>query len=167
VSVSDTLVLPSQPTTGSVTIRPLGGNGYTSPQSYYLVDFRLDADGSGGTITLNVALDPQFQNVVSLAEASLIGAAASRVVRLDIFEATSALRFSVQGTMLRNADTGTHMLYAPAAVFDVGQFEAVVDNVDTEEFRLKLLIYNFKRDAFNRVPLNVLLASLPRGFDIQ
>ncbi len=170
MSVTETLVLPNQPTTGSVVIRPLGGDGYSAPQSYYLVDFRLDSDASGGTNILRVDLDPQFQNVVSLMHASMVGGLADRITRLDIFEASrveTGPRFAVQANMVRNSDTGTHLLYAPPAMFDVGRCEAAVDNVDSEEFRLNLLVYNFRRDAFNRVPLNILLASLPRGFSIQ
>jgi len=170
VSVTETLVLPAQPTTGSTVIRPLGGDGYLAPQSYYLVDMRLDSDASGGTNVLRVDLDPQFQNVVGLMQASMIGGLADRITRLDIFEASrieTGPRFSCQANMVRNSDVGTNLMYAPPPVFDVGRCEAAVDNVDAEEFRLNMVIYNFRRDAFTRVPLNILLASLPRGFSIQ
>lgn len=170
VSVSSTLDMPAQPASGELVIRPLGGDGYTSPQSYYLVNFDLDADGSGGTITLRINFDPQFQSVVSLIHCKMTSAAADRQIRIDIFPViwqAAGPKFSVSALAVQDADVGLDLLYAPPPVFNVGRVGVLVDNVDTENLDLNMVIYNFKRDAFTKTPLNVILASLPRGFDIQ
>ncbi len=170
MSVTASLTLPAQPASGQVDIRPLGGNGYVSPQSFYLVNINLVSDASGGTNTITVNLDPQYQGVISLMQTRLLSAAADRIVRLTLAPeiwAAVALSFSVQGTQVVDSDVGSNLMFSPPPLFDSSRAEAIVDNVDTETFTLRMLIYNFKRDAFQKVPLNVLLASLPRGFDIQ
>ncbi len=167
MSVVGTLTLPDQPAAGSVAIRPLGGNGYSSPQSYYLAELVVTADASGGTLSATISMDPQYQSVVSLMHASLDSGAADRITRLDIFPESLDPVFSVIANMVVDSDVGQDLLYAPPPLFPVGRVAAFLDNVDTEVLHLGLVIYNFKRDAFQKVPLNVLLDSLPRGFAVQ
>jgi len=166
VSVTAEFTLPAQPTSGTTTIRPLGGDGYSSPQNMYLCTIPKTCDASGGTCTITINMDPQFQSVIGLMQTSLTSAAADRLVKLGIFPDGFATGFSVQALQVVDADVGSNLMYSPPPVFNPTKVVATVDNVDTEVFRLSLLVYNFKRDAFQKVPLNVLLASLPRGFDI-
>jgi len=135
--------------------------------SYYLAEIKLDSDGSGGTITCNMTTDPQFQSIISLINVQMVSGAADRVVAVGLFTEQSDIILNISGTMVFNADVGQILLYSPPPLFPCRRIRAVVDNVDTETFELAALIYNFKRDAFQRTPLNVLTASLPRGFDIQ
>jgi len=167
LSINLTVTLPNQPATGSTTIRPLGGDGYTSPQSYYLADITGVADASGGSITLNIVTDPQFQSVVSILHTSMLSGAGDRLVAIGMFTQESDIVLTVIGNMVVDADVGQSMLYSPPPLFPCRRVRAVVDNVDTETFELDMVVYNFKRDAFQKVPLNVLLDSLPRGFSIQ
>jgi len=167
VSVTSAVQLPAQPTTGSSTIRPLGGDGYRSPQSYYLADIQLASDASGGTNTLNITTDPQYQSVVSLMHARMESGAADRLVQFSIFGELELVGFSVIANMVQDSDVGQNLLYSPPPVFPVARCRATVDNVDTEVFVLNLIVYNFKRDAFQKTPLNILLDGLPRGFSIQ
>ncbi len=167
MSVNESLTLPNQPTQGSVVIRPLGGDGYTSPQSYYIASHQVDSDASGGTVTNNIVTDPQFQSVIAVANVSMISGAADRLVAIGMFTEESAVRLEVIANMVLDSDVGQHLLYSPAPLFPCPRIRCVVDNVDTEETTLKLVVYNFKRDAFQKVPLSVLLDSLPRGFSIQ
>lgn len=114
-------------------------------------------------------MDPQYQSVVSLVNIGITSGAADRIVRIDLLPEGlhSALTFSVIGNVVVDSDVGQELLYAPPPMFNTARVVAVIDNVDTEGLALTLTVYNFKRDAFQKVPLNVLLASLPRGFDIQ
>ncbi len=167
MSVSTAVTLPNQPSVGTTTIRPLGGDGYYAPQSYYLSDVSVVADASGGILTINTTLDPQFQSVVSLAHSRMDSGAADRLVKFSIFPEGELFGFSVIGNMVLDSDVGQSLLYSPPPVFPVSRIRATVDNVDTETFVLDLIVYNFKRDAFQKVPLNLLLDAIPRGFSIQ
>lgn len=48
----ESIILPNQPALGSVEYIPLGGDGWRSPQSAFLIDFQKTGDASGGNITL-------------------------------------------------------------------------------------------------------------------
>ncbi len=167
MSVNVSVTLPDQAAIGSTTIRPLGGDGYTSPQSYYLAQIDSTSDASGGTNTVNIVTDPQFQSVVSVIHTSMLSGAADRLVALGLFTQESDIILSVIANMVVDSDVGQHLLYSPPPLFPCRRVRAVCDNVDTENLELDAVIYNFKRDAFQKVPLAVLLASLPRAFSVQ
>ncbi len=166
MSINASVTLPSQPATGSTVIRPLGGDGYTSPQSYYLAEITTASDASGGTITLNIVTDPQFQSVISIVNLALLGASADVLASIGMFTQESDVVFQTIGNMLFDADAGQHMLYSPPPLFPCRRIRTVIDNVDAQTFEFAILVYNFKRDAFQKVPLNILLDALPRGFSI-
>ncbi len=171
MSVNESLTLPNQPTVGSVEIRPLGGNGYTSPHSAYIVKiFSVTCDASGGQASLDLFLDPQFEGVFSVIGAVIASAAGSEQVRFDFFDRASAVagvtKFEIQGTLSFDADTGSSCFLTPPPMFDQARLSVTTDNIDTETLRLSAIIYNFRRDAAQKTPLAVLLASLPRGFAI-
>ncbi len=170
MSVSNTVVLPAQPDSGELFIRPLGGNGYISPQSYYVLQIDLDSDASTGISTIRVDLDPQYQGVVALMSVKISSGAADRQVRLDLFPEIwkdNGRRFAIQELVVVDSDVGQNLMFTPPPMFDIGRVQSTFDNVDTENQELVMIIYNFRRDAAQKVPLNVLLAALPRGFDIN
>ncbi len=168
MSVSSSFSIPAQPTDGSLRLNPLGGDGYSAPQSMYVIDkFKVTDDASGGTATLDITMDPQFQAVLSLVSVNIGSPAADRDLRIDMYLRGDDDPFSVHGLVDWQADIGADLMFSPPPLFDLGQLVLVTDNVDTETLVLQAIILNFKRDAFQRVPLNVLLASLPRGFDIS
>lgn len=171
MSVTATLQLPEQPSIGRTIIRPLGGDGYTSPMSAYLVElFSVVTDASGGTASLNVLLDPQYESIINIAQCTITAAAASADLRFDFFSransASGTFGLEIPGTASFDADTGAQCMLTPPPIFDVGRISVVSDNIDAQTFRLSCVIFNFKRDAAQVTPLAVLLASLPRGFDI-
>ncbi len=171
MAVNAAVTLPNQPATGSVTLRPLGGNGYSSPMSAYLVRlFAVTADASGGVASLDLFMDPQFESVVSFVSLTAASAAASEQVRFDMYQRDAAAagitRWEFPGTMSFNSDTGSTIAFSPPPLFDIGRLSMNTDNVDTEQYFLSTMVYNFKRDAAQKTPLAVLLASLPRGFNI-
>lgn len=72
ISVAETLVLPNQPTDGTLRYVPLGGDGFVSPfAAQALRGFELTGDASSGNIEFNVTLDPRFVNLVSLLTISI------------------------------------------------------------------------------------------------
>lgn len=167
MSVAVTLNMPDQPAAGSVRLRPLGGNGYTSPQSNYLVTVNLASDASAGNNAITINLDPQYQSVVSLVQCQLESGTVDVPVFIAIFPEGITPSFGIQAVMDIDPDVGQNLLYSPPPMFNAVRLLARTDNVDTETLHLAAIIHNFKRDAFQKVPLNIILASLPRGFDIQ
>lgn len=167
MSVSITLTLPSQPAAGVVRLRPLGGDGYSSPQSMYIVDCDSVSDASGGVNTITVNLDPQYQSVISLIATQLESGTADVPVFITLHPEGLTPSFGVQKDMKFNSDVGSNLLYAPPPMFNAVRVLTRTDNVDTETLHLAFIAHNFKRDAFQKVPLNIILASLPRGFDIE
>jgi len=171
MAVNEALTLPAQPTVGSVQYRPLGGNGYTSPKSAYLVKlFSVTCDASGGGATLDLFMDPQFESVISFVSITVSSAAASEQVAFHFYDRDAAAagisRMEIQGSLSFNVDTQSGCALCPPPMFDVARLSIVTDNIDTEAVRMSAIIYNFARDAAQKTPLALLLASLPRGFDV-
>ncbi len=171
MAVNAQVVLPAQPATGSVVYRPLGGDGYTSPMSAYLVRlFGIAGDASGGVASLDLFTDPQFESVFSFVSLAATSPAASEAVRFDLYQRDAAAggisRWEFPGTLSFNADVGSICSFAPPPLFDIGRLSMNTDNVDTETYFMAALVYNFARDAAQKTPLATLLASLPRSFDI-
>jgi len=171
MAVAEVLTLPNQPTVGAVVLRPLGGDGYSSPMSAYLVRlFSVTADASGGTATLTINTDPQYESVFNFLNVAVASAAANEPVRFDFFErgaiAAGVAKWEIFGSTFFNSDVGAGCAVSPPPMFDIGRVSVATDNIDTETVRLNCIIYNFRRDAAQRTPLAVLLASLPRGFNI-
>jgi len=171
MSVTQTVTLPNQPTVGSVILRPLGGNGYSSPMSMYVVQlYSVTCDASGGQASLDLFTDPQFESVFNVVQVAIASPAASAQVRFDFFTRRAAAaglaKFEIQGTSSFDSDTASSCMLTPPPMFDMGRVTVVTDNVDTETVRLNVILYNFRRDAAQITPLAVLLSSLPRGFDV-
>ena len=65
-SVSSTVVLPAQPTSGNVDYVPLGGNGYTAPFAAYQVrSHSVTGAVGGGNALLQIEMDPRFCSLIS------------------------------------------------------------------------------------------------------
>lgn len=66
MSVNSTVVLPAQPSSGTVTYVPLGGDGFTAPQAAYSVqNHAVTGDAGGGNLSVTVDMDPRFVSLVS------------------------------------------------------------------------------------------------------
>ncbi len=154
MSKAGTMNIPIETSTtaGLVRLRPLGGDGYSSPQSFYLANRDVTADASGGTLTVTINMDPQFQSVIALVNVQIGSGAADRLVRLDVVPEGQTLSggivFGIIGNVVLDADVGQELLYSPPPLFPVVRVVAVIDNVDTENLNVKVVVYNFKRDAF-------------------
>lgn len=168
MSVAETVALPAQPATGLTNYTPLGGNGFSAPQSSYNIQVTLACDASGGTNKITVTMDPQFTQLVSYVQTTIAGVAAdtesSRSVGFDTFDeihdhrpclldagTTANMLWKPPGVMLYQADS----TYDPKVV-------STIENVDGDTHFLICRIYNFDKLARQHTPLSVLLANLPR-----
>jgi len=170
MSVTATIILPNQPAAGDVIYVPLGGDGWTSPMSLYEVNLQLANDASGGDTRLFVITDPRFEAVIHRAEVVVASQAAQAEFTFNLNISAVAGRspkvpMNYQGEMDFSTLTGTGAAFwdLPPHI-DAQQIATTTDNVDATELTiLRAWIYNFHRDASRRVPLSILLASIPRS----
>lgn len=170
MSVTSTVQLPQQPTTGSTIWVPLGGNGYTSPHSMFEVDVQLANDASGGDCRLFILTDPRWESIINRAELIVASQAAQAEFTFNLNISQIAgfppkVPMNYQGEMDLSSLTGTGACsWDLPPHIDAQQISATLDNVDdTETSIIRAWIFNFHKDASQRVPLNVLLGSIPRA----
>lgn len=167
MTVSSTVTLPNQPTDGLVEFVPLGGDGYLAPLAQYIVsEFKVDGDVSGGSSQLFLNMDPQYQGLVQLISFRMDGATADVDMVCSITTKNLGFSDTWSGVLLDKTIAGITNVrgsYAPAPLFDFGQVNCVVPNVDGDDLTLGLIINCFARDASRKVPMGILLSSLPRG----
>jgi len=179
VSVTASLVLPNQPAVGVVADTPLGGDGWSAPHSSQEVSFSLVGDASGGTMSLRVHTDPRWASVVSHITLRKSSAAADWTWALQVFPDRQAM-CQITGTKvaLALASASDSVLWCPPPLIGTtGQdgtsasdpffIFATCVNVDvTETLTMNIKIYNFRKTVRERVPLSVILASLPRSSSV-
>jgi len=170
MSVTDTVQLPDQATNGSTIWVPLGGNGYTSPHSMFEVEINIDNDASGGDTRLFILTDPRWESIVHRCEIIVSSAQSSEEYAINLNISALAgfppkIPMNQQGEMDLNSETSTNWTYwdLPPHI-DAQQISCTLDNVDaTENTIFRAWVFNFHKDASQRVPLSVLLASIPRS----
>ncbi len=168
MSVTSTVNLPAVGGTGSHTdYIPLAGDGYSSPHSLYEVGVSLAGDAGGGSSTITLGFDPQYMSVLFLVDSHHNLSAAAHeftfVLRTGdtVGDPTSVVRFSTVSILDPNVTLDMAGWSPPPLVRGL-RTEVVTDNVDGDNHVLNAWVYNFRKDAHLRVPLGVLLSSLPR-----
>ncbi len=170
MSVTATLQLPEQPASGSTIWVPLGGNGYTAPHSMFEVDLQLANDASGGDTRLFILTDPRWESIIHRVELVVASSAAQAEFTLNLNISAIAgfppkVPMNLSGEMDFSTLTGTSAAWwdLPPHI-DAQQISCTLDNVDaTETSIIRAWVYNFHKDASQRVPLGVLLSSIPRS----
>lgn len=151
MSVSTTLTLPAQPTTaGTVSVIPLGGDGFSAPHSAYsLRSQRLDHDASGGTAAITCVLDARYVSLVSFVNLFIDQASASdEIVRIELEGAgTPIIRDNFTLTANPTTVDAGNIWYPPTWVLPgadrVCLIRFTADNVDGNDSFMSALIYNF------------------------
>ncbi len=164
MSVSSTVQLPDQPALGSLTYRPLGGNGFTSPQAvYYLYNHAVAGDAMGGSAILTILMDPQFQCVVDQLAFQVQSQAAAATYRMQIELPGDDYIMYNSGTSVLESGIG-RSTWIPQPLFNIDTAALVMANVDaTETYQFSAVIYCFNKRAQELMPLNILLGSFPRS----
>lgn len=165
----------------SAVFIPLGGDGWSAPQSAYSVFVSATGDNSGDEFSIEVAFDPQYTSLVQYMSfranygASVNDFAVRTALRVtkgsEVAQKTwqyseSSLNFSVL------PDFGYNDVWEPPGLllssntnqgFDLNpRITLVCENDPTAELVMSLRVLNFQKRAREEVPLNVLLSSLPR-----
>ncbi len=180
MAVEALVTLPDQPAQGTTIEQPLGGNGWTAPHSAHACDISVVSDGTGGASTLRVHTDPRWTCVIAYMLSRVTTPTADYPLSQIIVMGRFAGFCQVTGVVdISDAPTGKSAgrLWTPPGIIGTTSEppssgtpmygESVVNNIDTEAHSLHIRVYNFEKDAQRRVPLSVLLASLPRGSNLQ
>ncbi len=167
MSVTETVVLPAQPAVGFADFVPLGGDGWSSPQSMVIIrDFVLAGDATGGTSTFFVETDARFSCIVPWIQIGVVGATAAEDFSLAL---TSRLRQSQGQNVQLNGETqfttlgGGFCFWSTPPVIDVDRFQFTFNNTDGDSHVMNAIVYNYQLRASEKVPISILLDVLPRG----
>lgn len=180
MTIAATLQLPQASsavnlTDATVDFIPLGGDGYTGPQSAYRGNWQLLADASGGAITVRLRFDPQYVGLVNTVMIQGSGMAADVTVDLRLVQSTAfscgvrpVLDFQPAGSALYDSLTTWTLpvLFINPGIGDVDTppyLDFTVDNTDTESWRLDFEVFNFNKQVLQEVPLEVLSQFLTRS----
>lgn len=164
LTITESFALPGQPAAGSNEFIPLGGNGFTAPQSAFLFDMQITGDASGGLVNFTINRDDRFEHIVSFLQIGSNNAAA-----IDYIMGISrkqGVTFQNVGKTKTSGVTGSDLaviIWAPPPMIEPISWLAVVANTDLELFKFKGLVYNFNIRASEETPIAVLQASVPRS----
>lgn len=171
MSVTATFTPPAQPGTGVLTYVPLGGDGYTAPQAAYAINnFEVIGDASAGHARLTVEMDPRFCSLVAWVSFSIRQAtSADAEYRLTVGSTSGATQIPTQAdsglvvaisSTITTAEINKMISIVPMMMPGAGQsgrVEANFLNVDTDTYRMSLLIYLFNIRVRELTPMGPLL----------
>lgn len=165
LSVSTAVQLPDQPgDLGSVELVPLGGNGFLSPHSMYVLrNVGVTGDASGGTAEVAINCDVRYTCLFATVNPDMVGAAADVLVRMGLSDVAGSGIVTVNATMLLGVDNVARVLWSPSPFFGAAQIKVRAPNVDGDDLRVSGVLYNFDKRAPEVVPMAQLVASLPRS----
>lgn len=167
IAVSSAVTLPAQPTTGTVSWIPLGGDGYVSPMAAYaVVGHSVTGAVGGGSATLQVVMDSRFTSLVSwVTWANTQVASADADFRVTIggpgvpTQAESGLITAIAAdvstaTISRTWNPNPSILPGGA---NPASIQMSMLNVDADVYSLSCLIYLFNIRAREITPMGPLL----------
>jgi len=167
MAVSITTSLPDQPVTGVNTYTPLGGDGWTAPHSVAEVSMSLAGDGSGGNNTITLNFDPRFVSIVTYVRLANSSGATSIEMTVQMLPALPRSQPQLQAfanlVPVIALTTENVLTWSPPPIPHMARMIAIEPNVNGDSFILMAYIYQFQRTALQQVPLDRILASLPRG----
>lgn len=166
MSVTDTVVLPAQPTNGSTVYRPLGGDGWTAPHAVYSVLTQVSGDASAGINQAIIETDKRFQSIVVNVEVLFTGDTTTVEGLIEVIAdqpVGTQHRVTMMGTMLFLSTLNDFGLlsWSPPVVLGLDFVLSEIQNINNTINNTKAMIYVFQKRVFEKVPLNTILASLP------
>lgn len=175
MAVSSTVTLPAQPAAGSVTTIGLAGNGYAAPHSETRARVTLDGAAGGGLASIQVNWDTRWVSLVSWATFGINGLSSNAVAKLTYtiapgcaMGAMITVPTGLSSVLSTVTWTPTPQLCSMPTIDSVQpNFLTQCPNIDGDDYQLDLVLYNFKKDVLQVTPLSVLLASLPRGGNVN
>lgn len=175
MTVTASVQLPDQPTTGAVRTKALGGNGLISPHSETLVQVSSTGDAGGGVNRIYIRMDPRYVQLVAYVELTYAGAAADTPVDMSL-TSSSTFQFGAQRLMLLvdAPDSGSmRALWTPPPLLIAADASASataaptlrvqVPNVLADVITVWCVVYNFDRRARELVPIEAMTRALVRS----
>ncbi len=166
-SVTETVTLPAQPTTGSTTFVPLGGDGFIAPKFAYAVrNFLLTGDATGTFVQQTIEMDERWCALVAFVEFTIQQAtSADAEFQLSVSSDKSAelidsgLQVAVNSSV-SSLEVG-HLWNPPPLVLpgagDNARIRLQTLNVDGDIVRLSAYIYLFDVRVRETTPMGPLL----------
>lgn len=167
--------LPAQATVGKTRLQPLGGDGFVSPMSQYQINAFSDGDGTGGVNRIYCRMDPRYVQLVTTVVAELRDATGDQPVSFQLKD-EYGIDFGVNAQLLdvdRPASSYAYRctwspqpLAIAAGAGDVTEapfLVIAVPNITGTTLVLSATIYNFDRQAREKVPLELLYQTFTRS----
>lgn len=169
VAVSNSVVLPLQPSTGDVRYIPLGGDGFSAPvAAYNVIGLGVTGATGGGSASLTVTFDDRYAallSYVSVANVQVASADADISIVLTagslgmptqaLQENVTAISAVVNAGTIRRTWSPTPVMLAGAEKRGVLSFTMV--NVENDAYTLSCLIYLFNIRVREMTPMGPLL----------
>jgi len=162
VAVLQQVILPAQPTNGTVEYVPLGGDGYTAPHGAYLVkSMELAGDASAGKAQNAVIMDARFCSLLSYATLQIVQATPADADFRMVF-GTSIDQGAETATATTLSTVTVSRTWRPVPLIQPGGGAAptlfiLAENVNGDDYFLDALIYVFNIRAREIGPLGYLL----------
>lgn len=167
MAVTVTTTLPDQPGVGVNTYTPLGGDGWTAPHSVSEVSMSSVGDASSGNNQIELTFDPRFTSICTYVRLSNSSASAGIEMNLQLLPTLPRVQPQVQAfanaVPVNALFTTNDMTWSPPPLPHLGRLFARTTNTNGDTLSLMAYIYQFQVNVLQRVPLNIILASLPRG----
>lgn len=169
MAVATTMSLPDQPAVGLVTYVPLGGDGWTAPHSVFEVSMASEGAAGGGDNVATVNFDPRWQSVVTYMRATNDSASGTIEMFMELLQDHSQPQLSAFANTvpILGFKTVNLMTWCPPPIPGMRRARCTVPNVDGDDLLFQFYLYNFNINVLQKVPLNLILASLPRADSVQ
>lgn len=171
MAVALSLTIPSSPAIGLLTYVPLGGDGWTAPHSVWELSVALDGDGTGGNNVIDVSFDTRFQSICTYMRMRMDSADVVIECLLELLQthnqpSLSAFSNAIPVESFPSGNACT-MTWCPPPIPGMRRARGTIPNNTGDTQLLQMYLYNFDINVLQRVPLNLILASLPRGESYQ
>ncbi len=170
ISVTESIVLPNQPSVGQLNRIPMGGDGQTAPNAAYALQaFELVGDAGGGKVGHVITMDNRFCSLVSWVQLANVQTTPGDV----------DFRFAMAGTGTNEvpllaegglavaiaaavSTSSINELWRPPPVVlpggpNVGFVSVDMLNVLSDVVRVSMMIYLFDIDVRTKTPMGPLL----------
>lgn len=171
MSTSATFTPPAQPATGTLTLVPLGGDGFTAPQTAYAINnFQHTGTSGGGKNTMTIEMDDRFCSLVSFISFGILqGTSTDAEFRLQVGSSTGGVQIpslsegglveAISSTVSNQEISKTINLIPmmmPGAG-NAGRIQLEFLNIENDVYRISTLIYLFNIRVRELTPMGPLL----------
>lgn len=170
MAVQTDITFPAEavtPAIGGPHYSPLGGDGWTAPHSVY--EFAISSPGtaSGGNNVIDITFDRRFVGILTYARLAQSSASGLLEMQMTLFpppgRSTPQVKAFCNAVPVDGLSTTNEMSWCPPPIPSMGRLVATLPNVTGDTMSVMGYIYNFQIDVLHKVPLNLILMSLPRG----